>query len=197
MRVMKKNILLFFLISIALSGCALNYVEEPPVGDPQHGHSIYVVTQVCLPSPPNRAIIGFYTVQSYGPGGRLRSAGGGGLSRTWVTTAGQPVFEEYTTRPIDLKAVIIGIEKSDFVFLPPQKMPDSGWSAGMCPDSQNVRDVEASKTVSYRMVYGKDFEHIPPEVNAPKIRYRVVRLSDYLYPAEQKRKGIIAAIPSC
>lgn len=196
---MKKATLLVLAASLnlSLSGCASDYVQGASVMDSRYREETHVLVQVCFPSLPNREVVGLYTAQSYGPDGKLMSYGGGGKVRSWNTVSGQPVFEDLTSRPIDLVALDVVADGSDFVFIPSRTQLTDSWSGWMSAASQNPLGIDAGAAVWYRIVHNQNFEHIAPDSNAPRVRYKTIRVADYEYPVERKRNGIVEHVPNC
>ncbi|MBU1447861.1 MAG: hypothetical protein KKF58_06080 [Gammaproteobacteria bacterium] len=190
---MQKHIVILPLL-VLLSGCVSSYVQEPPSWDPKARESIHVIAQVCLPSTTYQKYLSVSRVRTYGPGGNMRSILGGFEQHSWSTTTGQSVFEFAVTRPIDFLALIISIDEDDFTFTPPQNVPSVGWSEWVKPESKNPRSAQ----MDFIILGGHSYAHIPPGPNAPKARYRLVRIWDYKVAIEREMNHIAEdAIPPC
>lgn len=108
------------------------------------------------------------------------------------TTAGQPVFERMLDRKIDVKAIVVRLDDHLIFSIDDRKLSDE-WSTWDVPYSQNSVDDMSW----YKLVYGQKIVRHSPVSDAPKARYRLTKVSEYKYPADRKRAGVVEKIPPC
>lgn len=173
-----KTALLCAATVMSLVGCA-SYKPMPKRGTQEYRETLAVVVQVCMPTTYGSEHLWISRAKRYGTYGEMRSyvSGAVGVEKVGSSSLGQPIFEKFTrTRPDDLIAVIVNVDKTKYVYdLEDKKLSAEDWTIWYPPLSQNF----ARDMVEYRIANNMDLRVRQPDEQAPKVRYRLVRMKDW------------------
>ncbi len=171
------TVLCAFLL-ILTGGCASNsYEPDASHGTEAHRQSLRVLVQICMPTGFASDYLSMFQVDRYGDRGEMRSVGGSTEKRIGFSASGQAVFEKFThERHVDLVAIIVNVGNTAYTFDIAKAKPTlEGWTGWMTPWSQNDRN----EMVWLNLAHARDFTVTPPDKEAPKARYRLVRTADW------------------
>lgn len=177
----KATLLIVAASVLSLGGCSL-YKPMPEPGTQEYRDTLAVVMQVCMPRTYTSVHLWVSEVKRYGSYGEMRSYGGGavGVRKVGMTPTGHPIFEKFfRKRQIDLIDIMVNVNETQYVYNPEQKkLSIEEWTTWDPPVSQNPR----RDMVGYQLANHRDLKIRQPDVQAPKIRYRLVRMSDWAAP---------------
>lgn len=184
-------------VVVALAGCAhpsgRRSMNASPVSE-----EVQVIAQVCVPgglSHEFRQHIGVSVVTPY-------SVLSEGQKATGHTSTEQPVFEFYTAKPKELRAILVwlmkvdGIRSDPFLFDPPKRVDSDSWSSWS--DASAVAMENNGWGVGTGMVNGVKPKRMPVPSGSPVIRYRLMTFKRYLELATQRRESALDTdLPRC
>jgi len=166
-------------VLMGISSCSsydLTYTPNPKPGTQEYRDSLRVLLQVCVPTPFTSKYLGGWIIHRYGEHGELRSALSIRGEKLTYSSTGQPIFEIFThERQIDLVALTVKVEGVEYVFGPgDQKLPTDAWTIWLPPVTKDARGM-----AWYSLANQHAVPVAPPEPTAPKVRFRLVRTSDW------------------
>jgi hypothetical protein len=185
-----RTILVVIAVAFIQTGCApfeertnsLNW-KERMFEDAQKPQVTY---QICAPNAP--PVIGLSTINKNG-------YGGGGTKSAFSTSKGQPVFQSQAGFPGKTQAVTVKLQNGpvQYVYLPPNKIQASGWTAW-----QNASFETTESEFSYKFLYGIKYESSASTATSPKIRYSMMSYADNRRFLERSRLNPnLESAPSC
>lgn len=185
MRFIKRLTPLASLAVIAvLAGCA---TERPPYAEKENYSTI--IAQFCFPGRvPNVERVGLRTVHFGG------QKGGSGLYYVTQSASNQPVYDAPLEQPGWIKSAIIYPYKPGGVsfyyqFRTRDIPPTTNWSPWQLPDKTLTTSGQEFYDSADKPLFGE--LPLPPE--APRIRYRLQFIMDYVKSRRNAKNGVIPA----
>ena len=119
----------------------------------------------------------------------IMSAGGGHISLMGSTDRNQPVFEKQGHRPQDYIALETSVEVSEngqresvkYWFKLPQDVPQAQftkWQEPMSQEDKTTQEKQKNPTF-WNLTHGRSMDVYEVRKDAPKIRFKVMRIRDY------------------
>jgi len=177
-----KATILIVAASVTVLAACSTYKPMPRAGTQGYRDTLVVVIQICMPTIYVNDHLWVSEVYRYGTYGEMRAYGGSavGVKKVGLSSAGQPIFEKFfQKRQMDLLNIMVNVDQTKYVYdLKQVELSTEEWTKWGQPLSQNFR----SDMVGYQLANHRELKIREPNEQAPRIRYRLVRMSDWKAP---------------